>query len=59
MPDAPADFSAFFAETHRELFKALYFVTGNRADAGEFMQEAFLKRWERWDRIDRIDDPRA
>ena len=54
---APPDFTAFFAEEHRALFKALYFVTGNRADAQELMQEAFLKLWERWDTIDRIDDP--
>jgi RNA polymerase sigma factor (sigma-70 family) len=54
---APPDFAAFFAEEHRGLFKALYFVTGNRADAAELMQDAFLKLWERWDRIDRIDDP--
>ena len=54
---APRDFAAFFAEEHRGLFKALYFVTGNRADAAELMQEAFLKLWERWDRIERIDDP--
>jgi RNA polymerase sigma factor (sigma-70 family) len=56
---APTDFSTFFAEEHRGLFKALYFVTGNRADAAELMQDAFLKLWERWDRIDRIDDPTA
>jgi RNA polymerase sigma factor (sigma-70 family) len=55
----PADFSTFFAEEHRGLFKALYFVTGNRADAAELMQDAFLKLWERWDRIDKIDDPTA
>ena len=55
----PVDFSAFFAEEHRKLFKALYFVTGNRADAAELMQDAFLKLWERWDSIDRIDDPTA
>jgi RNA polymerase sigma-70 factor (ECF subfamily) len=54
---APPDFAAFFAEEHRGLFKALYFVTGNRADAAELMQDAFLKLWERWDRIDRIADP--
>lgn len=53
----PVDFSTFFAEEHRGLFKALYFVTGNRADAAELMQDAFLKLWERWDRIDRIGDP--
>ncbi|MGZ5295168.1 MAG: RNA polymerase sigma factor [Actinomycetota bacterium] len=54
--DAPPDFTVFFAEEHRGLFKALYFVTGNRADAQELMQEAFLTMWERWDQIDRIDD---
>jgi RNA polymerase sigma-70 factor (ECF subfamily) len=52
-----ARFDAFFIEEHEGLFKALYFVTGNRADAEELMQEAFLKLWERWDRIDTIDDP--
>jgi RNA polymerase sigma factor (sigma-70 family) len=55
--EAPPDFTAFFAEEHRALFKALYFVTGNRADAQELMQEAFLTLWERWDTIDRIEDP--
>ncbi len=55
----PADFSAFFAEEHRNVFKALYFVTGNHADAAELMQDAFLKLWERWDTIEQIDDPTA
>jgi RNA polymerase sigma factor (sigma-70 family) len=58
-PASPVDFSAFFAEEHRGLFKALYFVTGNRADAAELMQDAFLRLWERWDRVDRIADPVA
>jgi RNA polymerase sigma-70 factor (ECF subfamily) len=53
----PREFSAFFADEHERLFKALYFVTGNRADASELMQDAFLKLWERWDSIDRIEDP--
>jgi len=55
----PADFSVFFADEHRDLLKALFFVTGNRSDAAELMQDAFLKLWERWDRIDEIDDPRG
>jgi RNA polymerase sigma-70 factor (ECF subfamily) len=54
-----AAFDAFFVEQHRDLFKALYFVSGNRADAEELMQDAFLKLWERWDRIETIDDPTA
>ena len=56
---APPDFAAFFAEEHARLFKALFFVTGNRADAAELMQDAFLKLWGRWDLMDRIDDPTA
>ena len=41
------DFELFFAEQHLRLFRALYFVTGNRSDAAELMQDAFLKLWER------------
>jgi RNA polymerase sigma-70 factor, ECF subfamily len=55
--EAPRDFSVFFSNESGNLFEALYFVTGNRADAAELMQDAFLKLWERWDSIDRIDDP--
>jgi RNA polymerase sigma-70 factor (ECF subfamily) len=54
-----ARFDEFFIEKHDDLFKALYIVSGNRADAEELMQDAFLKLWERWDRIDTIDDPTA
>jgi len=57
--EGPLDFAGFFAEEHRGLFKVLYFVTGNRADAAELMQDAFLRLWERWDRVEKIDDPRA
>jgi RNA polymerase sigma-70 factor (ECF subfamily) len=53
------DFATFFADEHRGLLKLLYFVTGNRADAADLMQEAFLKLWERWDSVDRIADPRS
>jgi hypothetical protein len=53
---ARARFDSFFAEEHERLFKALYFVTGNRHDAEELMQDAFLKLWERWDTADSIGD---
>jgi RNA polymerase sigma factor (sigma-70 family) len=52
-------FDAFFEEEHERLFKALYFVTGNRHDAEELMQDAFLSLWERWDDLGRIEDPTA
>lgn len=54
-----AQFDTFFQEEHERLFKALYFVTGNRHDAEELMQEAFLRLWERWHEVERIDDPTA
>src|SRR5512134_1605973 len=54
-----ADFDVFVHEEHDRLFKALYFVSGNREDAEDLAQDAFLKLWERWDTIDRIDDPTA
>jgi hypothetical protein len=36
--EARARFDDFFEEEHERLFKALYFVTGNRHDAEELMQ---------------------
>ena len=58
-PEASPDFRTFFEREHRGLFKTLYFVTGDRAEAADLMQDAFLKLWERWDRIETIEDPRA
>ena len=55
--EASTLFDTFFEEEHERLFKALFFVTGNRQDAEELMQDAFLKLWERWDDRQGIDDP--
>jgi RNA polymerase sigma-70 factor, ECF subfamily len=54
--EAWARFDEFFQEEHERLYKALYFVSGNRQDAEELMQDAFLKLWERWDSRDEIED---
>ena len=56
---AEASFDVFFEEEREHVFRALYFVAGNRHDAEELTQEAFLKLWERWGEIDRINDPTA
>jgi RNA polymerase sigma-70 factor (ECF subfamily) len=53
------DVRAFFEDEHRRLYKTLYFVTGDRSEAADLMQDAFLKLWERWDRIGTIEDPVA
>src|SRR5215831_13114739 len=58
-PVGSSSFEELFLDQHDRLYRALYFITGNAADAEELMQEAFLKLWERWDAIDRIEDPTA
>lgn len=55
--EARPRFDEFVEDEYQRLYKALYFVTGNREDAEDIAQDAFLKLWERWDQIDRIDDP--
>ena len=46
-------FEAFFEAHRRRLYGALTLVTGNRFEAEEIMQDAFLRVWERWDRVPR------
>jgi hypothetical protein len=40
-----AHFDEFVEDEHERLYKALYFVTGNREDAEDLAQDAFLKLW--------------
>lgn len=56
---SPLDFDGFFATESQELFRRLWLVTRNRAEAEEVMQDAFLSLYERWDRMAAIDDPKA
>jgi len=55
--DEPQAFEAFFEENRMRLFGALCLVTGNRHEAEEIAQDAFLKVWERWDRVAGLEDP--
>ena len=54
---ASRSFEAFYDAESRTLFRRLWLVTGNRAEAEEIMQDAFLKVWERWDQVGAMDDP--
>lgn len=58
MAEARPTFEDFFVTEHARLFGALCFVTGDRDEAEEIMQDAFLRLWERWDRL-RLDDAPA
>jgi RNA polymerase sigma factor (sigma-70 family) len=53
----PAGFEDFFRDEHARLLRALYLVTGNRQEAEEVMQDAFLAVWERWERVGAMDEP--
>src|SRR6266540_420034 len=57
--EAARSFESFFEAESRALFRRLWLVTGNRAEAEEIMQDAFLKLWEHWDRTQDLDDPTA
>lgn len=42
-------FEEFYAAASRPLFTALCLVTGNRHEAEEVAQDAFVRVFERWD----------
>jgi RNA polymerase sigma factor (sigma-70 family) len=50
-------FERFYERDRDGLFGALVLITGNRHEAEEIAQDAFLAIWERWDRVRALDDP--
>ena len=50
-------FEEFFDAERARLFGALSVMTGNRHEAEEIMQDAFLRLWERWERVSAMDEP--
>ena len=50
-------FEDFFEAERGRLLRALYLLTGNREEAEEVLQDAFVAVWERWDRVQTMDDP--
>jgi RNA polymerase sigma-70 factor (ECF subfamily) len=50
-------FEDFFDAERDGLFGALVLITGDRHEAEEIAQDAFLIVWERWDRVRSMDKP--
>jgi RNA polymerase sigma factor (sigma-70 family) len=50
-------FDDFFARESASLFRRLWLVTRERAEAEDIVQEAFIVILERWDRVRAMDDP--
>lgn len=60
MPEAvsePQSFEDFFEAESPVLFRRLCLITGNRHEAEEVLQDAFLSLFERWDRVRAMQDP--
>ena len=55
--DHVAAFEDFFRVQTQSLYAHLCLITGNRAEAEELAQDAFLKVWERWDRVGDMEEP--
>jgi RNA polymerase sigma-70 factor (ECF subfamily) len=54
---AAPSFEGFFEREHVRLYRVLFAITGDRLEAEDISQEAFLRLWERWDRVGRMEDP--
>jgi RNA polymerase sigma factor (sigma-70 family) len=54
---AARTFEVFYEAEARTLYRRLWLVTGNRVEAEELMQDAFVRVWERWDRVGAMEDP--
>jgi len=60
VPDTMTDaaiFEEFFEAEAPTLYRRLCLVTGNRHEAEEVMQDAFISVLDRWDRVRMMEDP--
>jgi RNA polymerase sigma factor (sigma-70 family) len=54
--DAVGSFDEFFLAEAPALFRRMCLVTGNRQEAEEIVQDAFLALLERWEKVAQLED---
>ncbi len=52
-----ADFEEFFERSHLRLVRALFLLTGHRAEAEDLAMEAMARVFERWESVRTMDSP--
>src|SRR4051812_26268967 len=57
MDQRAEDFDAFYAATSRSLLAQLYGLTGDWAEAGDCLQEAYARAWQRWGSVRKHESP--
>lgn len=50
-------FESFYEQERDPLFGALCLITGDRHEAEEIAQDAFIAVWERWERVREMESP--
>jgi RNA polymerase sigma-70 factor (sigma-E family) len=53
------DFDAFYTATVRRVVLYLYAASGDRAEAQDIAQEAFVRAWQHWAKVADYEDPEA
>ncbi|MEU7798192.1 sigma factor-like helix-turn-helix DNA-binding protein [Micromonospora arborensis] len=58
MPDIDG-FDEFYRGSRQRLLGFVYVLTGDRVEAQDAVQEAYIRAWQRWSTISAYDDPEA
>ena len=51
----PTSFDEFFRASYQRLARAMLLLTGDRSEAEELAQDAFVRIYERWERVQKME----